>query len=52
MLGGQEEVILTIGLENRRQEVRYTPEHFLTLKKAIELIDEDVSKTRKTPDLP
>ena len=52
MLGGQEQVILTIGLENRRQEVRYTPEHFLTLKKAIELIDEDVSKTRKTPDLP
>lgn len=50
--GGQQQVILTIGLENRRQEVRYTPEHFLALKKAIELIDEDVSKTRKKPDLP
>lgn len=52
MLGEQEQVILTIGLEDRRQEVRYTPEHFFTLKKAIELIDEDVRKTRKTPDLP
>jgi hypothetical protein len=39
--GDVEHIALTIVLDDRPQEIRYTPEHFLALKKVMQLIDEE-----------
>jgi hypothetical protein len=39
--GDSEEIVLTIELGENKQDIRYVPAHFLHLKKAIELIDEE-----------
>lgn len=37
-----EHIVLTIELDEKMQEIHYTPEHFLALKKAIQLIDSEI----------
>lgn len=42
--GNSERIVLSIELDEQPQDIRYTPEHFLTLKKAMQLIDEETNK--------
>lgn len=39
--GEEDKVVLTIELNGTRQSIYYDPEHFLALKKAIQLIDDE-----------
>lgn len=39
--GDTERIVLTIELDEKHQEIRYIPKHFLALKKVIQLIDEE-----------
>ena len=44
VLAEDKRVFLTIELENRKQKIQYTKEHFLILKKAIQIIDKEAMK--------
>ena len=41
--GNPERIALFIELDGNRQEIRYTPQHFLTLKKVMQLIDAEIT---------
>lgn len=42
--GSPEKITLSIELDERRQLIRYVPEHFFALKKAMQLIDEEINE--------
>ena len=41
--GDEERIILTFELGNNRQEISYTPEHFLSLKTILALIEKEAN---------
>lgn len=42
--GSLNKVVLSIELDEKIQDIQYDPEHFMALKKVMQLIDDDFKK--------